>query len=134
MLIELWERLRGYDKWVETDAIISSADMEEIKHTTRSGGTYSTYASGDVLSWTDQTGERQYADFKVSDSSPLYQLVGGESVRIRYNPADPHQYYFSALLRARFVAAGRKMLVVVGLLVLLGYCVVFQVIAILERH
>ena len=119
MLIELWERLRGYDRWIETDATISSSQVRAIPYASRSGTVIGyNYASGDVLTWTDQTGEKQYADFNVSDDSPLYQLVGGETVRIRYSPADPQCYYFPALLRARFVAAGRKMMLVLGFLLL----------------
>jgi hypothetical protein len=31
MLIEIWERLRGYDKWVQTEAKIESSNLEEVK-------------------------------------------------------------------------------------------------------
>jgi hypothetical protein len=31
MLIELWERLRGYDKWVETQAMIKSARAGQVE-------------------------------------------------------------------------------------------------------
>jgi hypothetical protein len=83
-LIEIWERLRGYDKWIEAQASIESSTVEETPVTDRSGQSIGfTYASGDMLAWTDQQGEKQYADFTVPDDSPLYQLVGGESVTIR---------------------------------------------------
>jgi len=50
MLIELWERLRGYDKWIEANAKISSSDMEKIPYMNRSGTVVSyNYASGDAL-------------------------------------------------------------------------------------
>jgi len=29
MLIKLWERIRGYDRWVQTDATIESSAMED---------------------------------------------------------------------------------------------------------
>jgi hypothetical protein len=102
MLIELWERLRGYDKWTETQAKIESSNVEKTPVTDRSGRVagYS-YSSGDMLTWIDASGEKQYANFTVHDDSPLYQLIGGESVAIRYNPVDPAQYYFRELLRTR---------------------------------
>jgi|HubBroStandDraft_5_1064220.scaffolds.fasta_scaffold51665_2 hypothetical protein len=102
MLIEIWERLRGYDKWIEVAAKIESSEVEKTPITDRSGRVIDySYESGDMLTWTDRQGEKQYADFTVPDDSPLYQLVGGEAVTIRYNPARPDQYYFRELLRTR---------------------------------
>jgi hypothetical protein len=129
MLIEIWERLRGYDKWIETEATITSADVEKTAHMDRGGNVSYTYGSGDELSWIDESGQKHSAEFKVSDDSPLYQLVGGEKVLIRYNPSNPDEYHYPELLRARFVAAGRKMLVLFGLLILLGYVVIFRILA-----
>jgi hypothetical protein len=120
MLIELWEWLRGYDKWVETDAKIASADLQQIAHLGRSGGVSYTYdVSGDTLVWKDMSGRCHSAEFRVSDKSPLFHLAGGEKVTIRYNPARPGQYYYPELLRARFVAAGRKSVPVLGFLLVL---------------
>jgi len=101
MLVELWERLRGYDKWIEADAKIESSKVEQAEHVDRGGNVSYTYASGDQVVWTDSRGGRQRADFKVDDESPLYQLVGGETVNIRYNPAKPEEFYFRDLLRSR---------------------------------
>jgi hypothetical protein len=101
MLIEIWERLRGYDKWAEADAKIESSDVEQTPYTNRDGSVSYTWASGDQIAWIDSRGEKQCADFTVDDESPLYQLVGGETVKIRYNPAKPEQYYFRDLLRSR---------------------------------
>jgi hypothetical protein len=27
MLIEIWERLRGYDKWIKTEATVQSSEL-----------------------------------------------------------------------------------------------------------
>lgn len=56
MIIEFWERLRGYEKWIETHATIASASTEEKVRSERSWGTTYTYGSGDVLIWTDANG------------------------------------------------------------------------------
>ncbi len=101
MLIEWWERLRGYDKWTETQAKIESSKVKRTSHTDRAGNVSYTWSSGDQLVWTDSCGEKHWAGFTVHDDSPLYQLIGGESVAIRYDPSDPEQYYFRELLRTR---------------------------------
>lgn len=102
MLIEFWERLRGYDKWIATDATITRADVQKIPVTNRYGQIIDyNYESGDVLTWTDRSGEQQYAGFDVPDDSPLYQLIGGETVSIRYNPANPDQFYYRELHRTQ---------------------------------
>jgi hypothetical protein len=90
MLLEIWERLRGYDKWIETQADIESSSVAETRITGRYGKIVDySYTSGDMLTWVDGQGEKQYADFTVPHDSPLYQLVGGETVTIRYDPARP---------------------------------------------
>jgi hypothetical protein len=116
MLIELWERLRGYDKWVAAEAKIESSQLNKIPVADRSGNVVDyNYSAGDVITWTDPTGEKHYADFDVDDKSPLYQYIGGESVPIRYDPADPDRFYYRDLLKSRVRKAFRT---TIGLLVI----------------
>lgn len=101
MLIELWEKFRGYDNWIQVSARIESSDVEKTPHYGRDGSVSYTWASGDELAWTDREGQRRSSEFKVDDESPLYQLVSGENVTIRYNPANPDEFYYRDLLRSR---------------------------------
>jgi hypothetical protein len=100
MLIEIWERLRGYDKWVRTDAVVCRSGTEKVENQGRYG-TYYTTEAGDVIEWTDPTGEKQYADFNAPEGSKLFQLVAGDKVEIRYNPAKPDDFYYRDLLRMK---------------------------------
>lgn len=59
MLIELWERLHGYDKWIETQALIVSGERVRRKFVLPSERSGSQFSS-DLLTWTDQEGQRQY--------------------------------------------------------------------------
>lgn len=111
MLIEFWERLCGYDKWVETQATIASASTEQKIHRERSWGTTYTYGSGDVLIWTDQNGRERRGFFRVPDGSPLYKLLGGDAIPIRYNPAQPDQFYLRELLQTRINTMAKRVLV-----------------------
>lgn len=121
MLIEIWERLRGYDKWIETQASIESSNLEKTPIADRYGNVVDySYASGDMLTWTDHQGEKQYGDFTVPDDSPLYQLVGGETVTIRYDPASPDRFYFRDLLRTKVHTAVKTTLVVLLFLIVFG--------------
>lgn len=96
MLIEIWERLRGYDKWVATQATIESSDPTYYQSR---GYDYS--RSDDVIVWTDSAGENHRAPFTVQVDSPLFQLVQGSKISIRYSPTDPEEYYLRDLLRTR---------------------------------
>ena len=40
----------------------------------------------------------QYLTFDVEEDTPLFQLVGGESVTIRYDPARPDRFHDRDLL------------------------------------
>jgi hypothetical protein len=100
MLIKLWEKLRGYDNWTQTDATIKSSEMEDHVYDYR-GQIKDEYESVDTLVWTDREGNQQTAPCRVPDDSPLYQLIGGEKVTIRYNPQNPEEFYFPELLKGR---------------------------------
>jgi hypothetical protein len=128
MLVEIWERLRGYDKWIETQAKIESSDVDKRPLTDRYGNVIDyAYSSGDTLTWTDRQGEKQYADFTVPDDSPLYQLVGGETVTIRYDPAKPDRYYFRELLRTRVHTAVKTLVAVLLFVMVFGGIVLLSV-------
>lgn len=100
MLIELWERLRGYHEWVETEANIESFQTvrKRLGRSDRIPRTRN--VSSDLLVWRDQHGRRHYGPFVNLDTSPLYQLLEGETIRIRYDPANPDRYYNRAYFLA----------------------------------
>ncbi len=98
MLIALWERLRGYDKWPQAEATIKSSNLSEEKI----GEVYNRYAENDpiyewestnTLAWTDAAGLQHTVHYTVNEDSPLFQLYDGQTVTIRYNPANPEQFY-----------------------------------------
>lgn len=123
MLIEIWERLRGYDKWELAQAKVESSQVVETAHPDRSGNVTYTYDSADVLVWVDRQGASQRAYFRVPDDSPLYHVVDGELVAIRYNPTNPEQYYFRELLQTRVHTVVKRVsvtLLFIGIVVLVG--------------
>lgn len=93
MLIELWERLRGYNKWAEADATIVSYETVRKKLGAKAAKSVSGRFSTDLLSWKDAQGEKHYGAFVNQDTSPLYQMLEGEKIKILYNPANPDRYY-----------------------------------------
>ncbi len=101
MLIELWERLRGYDRWTETTARFERADVQKKVFTDSVGNRREVYSSSDTIAWTDQLGNIHRKSFKVSDNSSLYLMVDGEEVSVRYNPARPSRIYYRSLLMAQ---------------------------------
>jgi hypothetical protein len=109
MLIEIWERLRGYHKWTETEAVIESANVE--KEPVPGSSVLFITTSADALAWTDRTGQKHSTKFTVPDDSPLFKRVAGETVTIRYNPAGPDHFYLRDLLRTRVHAFFLKVLV-----------------------
>jgi hypothetical protein len=108
MTTKLWERLRGYDKWIETTASFESAELEKTAHTDRGGNVSYTWSSFDTIAWTDQKGATHRAEFRVPDDSPIYQLVDGNKATIRYNPADPDHFYYPDLLHTRIATLMKR--------------------------
>jgi hypothetical protein len=97
MLIEIWERLRGYDKWIQTEARIDSAGAARKALGKRYRVSNSSRFSANLLVWRDQRGKTHYGAFVNHDTSPLYQLLEDETITIRYDPARPDRYYCRSL-------------------------------------
>ena len=93
MLIEIWERLRGYDKWVSVEAKVFSAAQIREKLVDGYQVSPTSRFSGELLLWKDMEGEPHFGPFVTQETSPLYQLLEGESIAIYYNPAKPDRYY-----------------------------------------
>ena len=108
MWLEFWERLRGYDKWVEASATIETPHSEDASH--------EPLWTGDVLVWTDHHGQRQAAEFIVPDDCTLYQKVTGDKLLIRYNPHQPEQFYFRQLHRIRVHTTVKRIAIAISLI------------------
>jgi hypothetical protein len=93
MLIEIWERLRGYDKWIAVEAKVVSAAQIRRKLGKRYQVSPTSQLSGELLFWKDMEGEPHFGAFVTHETSPLYQLLEGEPIAICYNPAKPDHYY-----------------------------------------
>lgn len=111
MPIELWERLRGYDKWIETQAKVKSSAEQKTEEYYR-GRQIDVWSSDDQLVWVDTQGIEHSAELNVSEDSPLFQLIGGETVTIRYDPSDPDRYFYPDLLRGQVESVVRGLYIV----------------------
>jgi hypothetical protein len=129
MLIEIWERLRGYHKWIETQATIKSCSLEDLGVGPVRGdkscrlGLYDQWQSKCEISWVDASGTGQTASYAVSERSSLFNLYEGQTVPIRYNPVRSSEYYVRDLFRHR---ASFILLSVVALLFYGAMVVIFS--------
>jgi Protein of unknown function (DUF3592) len=126
MLIELWERLRGYGKWVETEATIESAQqriaMEYRDPSDPPGKSRYTWKMEDVLTWSDAAGQRHQAHFTAHEESPLFKLTAGAKLIIRCDPANPARFYSREIHKAELRHFIQVTLSVIGVVVLcVGY-------------
>lgn len=100
MLIEIWERLRGYHNWTPAKATVQSAALSRV------GGAFA-WQSICTISWRDQQHSEHTAAFKAFEESPLYQLCEGDTVGIRFNPANPSEFYLPGLMESQLTRTGR---------------------------
>jgi hypothetical protein len=125
MLIEIWERLRGYDKWIQAQAILKVSEVEEVVvgHTRPEDLPIYEWRGNEEIFWTDQAGVAQCEPLAVSENSPIFKMYDGNPIIIRYNPASPSEFYvreqlrYQVNLRARFALA-----------VLLALCVILVIV------
>jgi hypothetical protein len=133
MLIELWERLRGYSKWGETEAAIESAQqriaMEYRDTSDLPGKNRYTWKMEDTLVWTDAAGQKHTAKFTAHEESPLYKLGAGAKLTIRCDPANPARFYSREIHKAELRHAIQVTFSVIGVVVLcVGYIFVREIL------
>ncbi|HEY1253350.1 MAG TPA: DUF3592 domain-containing protein [Terracidiphilus sp.] len=95
MLIEIWERLRGYDKWVQTEATIKSSESEEvvIGHSRSDDEPFYEWQEYQELQWKVLSGTEWTKSITVGENSPIFKLYDGKTVTIHYNPDSPGNFY-----------------------------------------
>ena len=103
MLIEAWERLRGYDKWTLAVATVTSTTLSQIDIGSDKSKSPLTVGFESIckITWQDKNQFEHTAVFSAYEESPLYQLSEGDTVNIRYNPAKPSDYYLPELIQSR---------------------------------
>jgi hypothetical protein len=122
MLIELWERLHGYDRWTSAVATVQSTKLSPVGEL---GSDKSNRPPGLGLKsvckirWKDQNQNEHTAAFQAFEESPLYQLPEGDTVNIRFNPAKPSEYYLPSLTQSRLTRTW-KLAVYTLILIVLG--------------
>ena len=105
MLIELWEKFRGYDEWIQVEAKLDQAVFERTIRRHK-GQRYDAYSSSACVNWVDQQGRSWRARFNVPVDS-LLKMSGREEILIRYNPSNPNDCYFPELVRSQVHSAMR---------------------------
>jgi hypothetical protein len=133
MLIDLWERLRGYSKWVETEATIESAqkriDSEYHDPSDPPGKNRYTWKMEDSLAWIDAAGGKHTAQFTAHEESPLFKLTAGAKLIIRCDPANPARFYSREIHNAEVRHIIRVTFTVIGVVIIcVGYVFVRDVI------
>jgi len=86
MLIEIWERLRGYDKWIETQAAVDSATAIRKMLGERFQESPESRSSGRLLYWKDQYSRIQCGAFVTHDISPFINCLTAKQSRFATTP------------------------------------------------
>jgi hypothetical protein len=125
MLIEIWERLRGYDKWTETEAKIKSSKTEIVVRRKRKGRLIYGWDGNKGIAWTDQRGVHRVEHLEVNDGPLVFKRYDGEPVVIRYNPASPSEFYVREQLRYQVILEAK---IALAILVALGVIVILVIV------
>lgn len=118
MWVDLWEKLRGYNRWTETEALVQApAAVGDSRDLSEDEPGW----NGELLVWIDQHGKRRSAAFIVPDDCTLYQKVAGDTLTIRYNPHNPDRFYLRQLYQVRVRTTLKRVLIaasIIGLIVM----------------
>jgi hypothetical protein len=63
-----------------------------------------------VITWTDTSGKLYKSQYTVTQPSRLFGMYGGEILAIRYNPANPHDFYLRELRQGEMYSMLKKVL------------------------
>jgi gamma-glutamylcyclotransferase (GGCT)/AIG2-like uncharacterized protein YtfP len=120
MLITNRQRLRGSDKWPKVEAKILSSEIREPLAADFDLGPSSSFdlecENRCTISWTDTSGREHISEYGVPESSPLFELYDGQTVTIRYDPADPDDFYLREAAIAQLANAVRWKIWLIGAL------------------
>ena len=123
MLIELWEKFRGYEKWTETEAaVISSVPKPSgILEGGKTGKNPSAtqWNAAIRIGWKDVAGESYSEQFEVGEDSPLYQLCEGNTLSVRVNPRRPTEFYVRGLIESNVLRVWKGALTIAMLFLLM---------------
>jgi hypothetical protein len=131
MLIEIWERLHGYNNWTPTIATVQSSTLTPVRFgdaTVERGGNGQAIAWESMckIAWDDQHRIRHTAEFEVFEESPLYQLTDRDTVSIRFNPNKPGEFYLPGLLQSKLAWAWKLGIwAILAILIAVGFVVVW---------
>jgi hypothetical protein len=131
MLAKFWERLRGYDKWTPAEATVQSAELSRVGelHNDRSRPQVAlAWESVCQIRWQDQHQNEHTAVFRAYEESPIYQLCAGDTINIRFNPAEPSEYYAPGLIKSKLNKISKFTVYALMLIVLgIGFIVLLLV-------
>jgi hypothetical protein len=104
MFTEIWGHFTGRNQWVETEAVIESADqriaMEYRDPSDPPGKSRCTWKMEDTLAWSDDAGQKHQGKFTAHEESALFKLKAGEKLVIRCDPANPARFYSREIHKA----------------------------------
>jgi len=125
MLIELWEKLQGYDKWKTTEAKVIAASVEKGE-------------MGEKvicrISWVDSAGKQQEARFEADEESPLFQLSEGDPFAIRFNEKSPSDFYARELIASDALAARKAILWAIVMLLMVVAWFLPDLVMVFSKH
>ena len=124
MLPKNWAKLRGNDKWIDVEARVIESCVRDLDML---GGPSSKktkpmyFAALVRIAWLDISGVTHSGEFEAPEDSPLFQLIEGDSIAIRYNPRAPDEFNVRGLARDQALSVAKKVVfaTVVGAVVIL---------------
>ena len=88
MLSTLIGRITGKDRWLETEATVTSSEVVS------EGGYRKGWPTARIaFQYRDSAGDLQYGEIEAGSMTPTYNLQAGDTFSIRYNPHAPDRYY-----------------------------------------
>lgn len=127
MLNEWYAHLRGYDKWILTEATVQKATLSRVGEVGNGKSNQPVALGWESLCeirWEDQNQIEHTATFHAFEESALYQLCEGDKVNIRFDPTKPSEYYLPGLIQSELTRTWKStvwalMLLVLGILFVL---------------
>jgi hypothetical protein len=102
MILEIWERLRGFDKWPQVEATIQSSAVEKATRL-RKGSRVDEWKTVYEIAWTDPAGLLQRKQMALPGMSRDLNLIDGVGISVRYKPTDYSKFFIREELRRRIL-------------------------------
>jgi hypothetical protein len=101
LILEFWERLRGFDQWPLTEGKVRSSAVHRTTLRGKGGRLVDSWRTVLEVEWTDPDGLQRTRKIGLRAVSSDFNSIGSTNLSVRYKPTDYSKFFVREELRQK---------------------------------